>query len=101
MTIEAWRVERLLLAMCPAGDVEDMSAPSELIRWGSAPDSGVFFANKKDYGEGPYSSVCASPRFMPETPMASVAAIRPSRSPSRTPDVSEVSNPVRRSLTIW
>lgn len=46
-------------------------------------------------------SACASLRFLPETPIASVAAMNPSRSPSRTPEVSEVSWFVLRSFTIW
>ncbi len=47
------------------------------------------------------ASACASARLFPATCNASDAAMNASRSPSSTPEVSEVSTPVRRSLTIW
>jgi len=48
----------------------------------------------------PYSP-SASARDLPDTCIASVAAMNASRSPSKTPDVSLVSCRVRRSFTIW
>lgn len=61
------------------------------------PSGGLFFSANSKFDQ---SSARASARDMPATSMASVAAIRPSRSPSSTPCVSDVSNPVRRSFTI-
>ena len=41
------------------------------------------------------------PGAVPKARCASVAAMNSSRSPSSTPEVSEVCTPVRRSFTIW
>lgn len=49
----------------------------------------------------PDHSPCASARLLPDTARASVAPIKPSKSPSRTPLVSDVSYCVRKSFTIW
>lgn len=76
----------------PALPLLDMAATRALaqaMRGGLAPMPGADQA-----------SAFASARDLPATSIASVAAMKPSRSPSSTPCVSEVSNPVRRSFTI-